>query len=279
MDDNDWRNLLRDGQRGLAVEGKDDVIALTAFLNGGEADDRWQNWASRLAIVSCEGAQNVLEQINRTDFEIWGILDRDWRSPAQIEALQAEYPRLIFLPRLMIENYVIDPNELFPLLPEVQREKLNETAAQTAIEAAMNAWLRHGTASFALQESNAKEFCGRLEGFPTRLLDPSDETVLPDLSSMLEAWYMQLAPEPITPVYKRILHDFGALSRTDHYRQCISGKEFFKQVVVQDVLNSLGQKTAAKWWEALFSNPAPCPDDLVPIFQQLLHSSHNGRGG
>lgn len=276
----DWRQLLRAGMRGVAVEGKDDKVVIEAFLDAGEKQGYWQNWHSRLAIEAASGFPKALDELTRPQeyYDIWALLDREWRSADEIRRLQTNYPKLIFLPRLMIENYAIDPNELAALLPLTQLQKLPASTLAQTIEIALGDWLLHGSLSSVLYENGADSFCGRTTGFPNRLINPpyapvTDET---EIKSLLSAWHDQLDPSRIMPAYRQRASDFMKVSRTEQYRLCIDGKEFFNQVVVQRVLNpKLGQKSRNDWWATLFEANAfssACPTDLIPVLKQLIET-------
>src|SRR5258708_34808913 len=108
--------------RGVAVEGKDDRIVIEAFLDAGETEGHWSDWRRRLAIEVGGGINQVLRELDAppTPYEVWALLDQEWRPQGNITDLQSKYPRLLFLPRIMIENYAIDPDELVALLPPNQ---------------------------------------------------------------------------------------------------------------------------------------------------------------
>src|SRR3990172_8657092 len=97
-------------KRKLFVEGKDDKKIITAFGDAGERNGRWPGWRSEVIIEIAEKYDRVINETANLD--VWGLVDRDWRSDAEIAELQRDYPRLLILPRIMIENYLIDPNEV-----------------------------------------------------------------------------------------------------------------------------------------------------------------------
>lgn len=268
----DWQNLLRGGMRGVAVEGKDDQIAIESFLSAGERDGHWQNWRARLAIQRADGTSMVLKEVQRTDYMIWGVLDRDWRPTEELAKLQSEHSRLLFLPRIMIENFIIAPDELLARLPPNQRERLKKSDFATLVEAERAVWVQHGALSGVLYERGAHQFCRGEEGFPHRLL-AKPVSSKDEIKRQLEMWQEQLAPESLLPIYEERLAAFQRQTATNQYWQCIDGKDFFNQVVVQKLNKFLRQSERNKWWEILFQHTVespPCPPDLVPLLKRLL---------
>ncbi|MCE7948058.1 MAG: hypothetical protein DYG88_11575 [Chloroflexi bacterium CFX4] len=268
----DWQNLLRGGMHGVAVEGKDDQVALEAFLSAGERDGHWQNWRARLAIQRADGTSMVLKEVQRTDYIIWGILDRDWRTQEELADLQQKHPRLLFLPRIMIENFILAPDDLMARLPPAQRTRLEGSNFKTSVEAERTVWIQHGALSGVLYERGAHQFCRGEEGFPRRLL-AKPVSSKDKIKRQLEVWQAQLAPESWLPIYEERLVALQSQTATDQYSHCIDGKDFFNEVVVRQLNRFLGQFGRDKWWEILFQHTAespPCPPDLVPLLKRLL---------
>ncbi len=267
-----WQNLLRGGMRGVAVEGKDDQVALEAFLSAGERDGHWQNWRAQLAIQRADGTSMVIKEVSRTDHVIWGILDRDWRTTEELAELQDKHPRLLFLPRIMIENFIIAPDELMARVPPKQRERLEKSDFATLVEAERAVWIQHGALSGVLYEHGAHQFCRGEEGFPRRLLAKPISSK-DEIKHQFEAWQAHLAPESWLPIYEERLVALQSKTATDQYSHCIHGKDFFNEVVVQKLNRFLGQSGRDTWWEILFQHTAespPCPPDLVPLLKRLL---------
>ncbi|MHB8624980.1 MAG: hypothetical protein ACYDBJ_09325 [Aggregatilineales bacterium] len=276
----DWRPLLRSGMRGVAVEGKDDKAALEAFLDAGQKEGRWARWDSKLAIVAAEGFQKALDELEQSPghHEIWAVLDREWRPDQELQDLQATHTRLIFLPRIMIENYAIAPDELSLLLAPAQLSRIGTAKLQQIIEMELVSWLMHGALSRVLYENGAEDFCGKTSGYPNRLLNPPHAPITRDeeITELLTQWHNQLEPQKIMRTYAQKRTEFNTAVRTDQYQFCIDGKLFFNQVVVQRILNPLlGQRKSSVWWDELFrlqNFAAPCPSDIAPILERLIGS-------
>ena len=131
----DWSE--RGEKRGLAVEGiNHDSKIIEAFLSAGErkGNQYCQNWRSKIVIKGAGSSTNVTNELkihnNDPDSKhygmIWGLIDRDWNSPNEIKQLKKDYPQLLILPRVMIENYLIDPDELIPLLPSLKNGQADD---------------------------------------------------------------------------------------------------------------------------------------------------------
>ena len=272
----DWKSRLREGMRGIAVEGKDDKLVLEAFLRSGENAGLWQNWQTKLIIVVAAGFQNVLAELSadQKQFDIWAVLDREWRPDTEIQEMQSRYPNLRFLPRRMIENYAIDPNELWRLLSAFQQNKLDQAVFRKHIESNVEAWITHGALLYTiygpslsfLQQMNHSLY----ELIGSRLPPVNDKEIV----EFLERWHQQSDPEPILANYTQARSGFNAMSQPDKYRLCIEGKMFFTQVICPILNNKLGQKNSDKWLETLFKPTegfsAPCPDDLKDLLVELV---------
>ena len=272
----DWRNL-RLTQIGLAVEGSDDKLLVEAFLDAGEQQGLWQNWTSKLRVeVANEpsGSRGVFRELSESPDPkkpvIWGLIDRDWRTPSEISALERQYPRLLILPRRMIENYCLDPDEFLPMLPKVQRDKLNETELRADIEKSLADWLKHGALAAILYENGADDFCRGTSGYPRGLLS-APKTNESEILAALQNWHRQLDPDPLLNNYRRRVQEYQLRTTGDHYRECVDGKEFFNQIIVQQILNRrLKQQNRDAWIEILKRGCTSYPADFAPLMSRLL---------
>ncbi len=263
--------------RGVAVEGDDDRVVIEAFLEAGERDGHWNNWRNRLALEPAKGINGVLKELDDAPepYEVWVIADRDWRPTDVIAELQGKYPKLLFLPRVMIENYAIDPDELVVLFPAKRLEQIGETNLRQTVESAVGDWLLHGALSQVLHEHGAGDFCTKTEGYPNRLLNPPHAPVTDeaDIEAWLRKWHDQLDPEKIMPAYRQRVNDFRNKSASEQYSNCIEGKRFFQEVIVNKIINrGATKRISGKWLEELFkaNNVIKCPPDLIPILTTLL---------
>lgn len=265
--------LLTPSQVGLAVEGIDDKQAIEAYLTVGEGQHWGQQWRQRLRIEAMGSVRRVFDEVTGADERVWGLIDRDWRSEAEIAHLQLDYPRLLVLPRITIENYCIDPDEMISYLPPHALEK--HALIRAGIESHVDDWLQNGALWRTLHEHGAFQFCrGHLEGYPMALLyhPVTDEHAI---ARQFERWHHQLDLDIIMTAYHETIAAFRA-DPSATYRQHLHGKNFFAQVVVQQVLNPLlGQQAEGVWFDDFFnwfSNQpdSTCPPDIIPLLQRLV---------
>ena len=255
-------------KKGLAVEGKDDKTIIEAFLEKGETKGHWSNWDKKIQIQELGGSNNVLSEIGKSD-RLWGLIDRDWRTDSEIEALQNQYPRLLILPRVTIENYLIAPDEVNAMLP------LNKKIPNLAEEIARHVerWVQNGALHRVLYERGAHDFCRGVEGYPKALFtqpisdSPYDEA---QLEQQLRSWHEQLEPRPIMDAYHRMLEGFLA-DEGNHYTHHIQGKDFFKQVLINQIFRrTFGQKSEERWLQDLIGGLPDCPTDMIPLLAPVV---------
>lgn len=165
-----WDRLLDIGQRGLAVEGNDDKQVIESFLDAGERAGHWSDWRSHLkvevAITQKRGTKAVLDDVIEWPGRVFGLIDRDWRSEVELDKLRADHANLLILPRIMIENYLIDPTELQSLLAYNQHITDEQFADLTArIIASLDDWVQHGALWQVMYRHGADDFCHPTRGF------------------------------------------------------------------------------------------------------------------
>lgn len=113
--------IAQTGKRALLVEGTDDVslfgILLTRKLGAG-----WETgW-----VLAYTGKKEFVVDILAQENDWLGIVDRDEWTDEVITEKQRELTNLFVLPRFCIENYAIDPDELWEALPLNQVSVLPE---------------------------------------------------------------------------------------------------------------------------------------------------------
>ncbi|MDX1993535.1 MAG: hypothetical protein SF029_14185 [bacterium] len=254
------------GRRAVAVEGERDRSVLEAFLEAGAKRGRWRtDWRDVVAIIPVRSSPDVIKAANAPT--VFGILDRDWRSEDEIKVLETT-PGLWVLPRVMIENYVLDPDELVRLMPATRREQFEPV--HQAIVSELDHWLQNGAMWKATYELGADYFCRDKDdqpGYPQglRRLVPVERNRAREL---LEDWYQRLDPERILERFEFHLAAFR--KQSNPYHRCIAGKDFFNQVVCKALNDTFGQQTADRWIADLLTDPPDCPVDLLPILQAVL---------
>lgn len=263
----DW-SVLGASQTGLAVEGKDDKRAFEAFLGAGEREGHWSDWRGKVRVEVAGDAGKVIQELDSREPRVWGLIDRDWHTNSELVDLQRQHPQLLVLPRVTLENYLIDPDELVNLLPPEHRSNLPDLKKE--VEKSIPNWIQNGALWQILHENGAHSFCqGHEDGYPMAILrEPvTDEEAI---AARFQRWYGQLDPNTILPAYRDKVSEFSS-NPTAHYRLHIHGKNFFNQVVVQQILNpTFGQESADRWSEDLFSQVSTCPVDLIPLLQRIV---------
>jgi hypothetical protein len=227
----DW-SILGRSRRGLAVEGKDDKVAIEAFLEAGEQQGQWARWRERLVIVDVGSWAKVIDEIEGGNSAVWGLIDRDWRTDKEIKELQSTHEHLLVLPRITIENYCVDPDELSHMLPSHLLGKLPTLNA--IIESHLDSWVHNGALRKVMHESGADDFCrGHDSGYPMALLHEPirDEGAV---EAQLREWHEQLNPQMVMSRYRTTLGVFRK-APDQHYAHHIQGKHFFQQVVVSKI--------------------------------------------
>jgi len=268
----DW-SILRPTQKGLAVEGQDDKLLVETFLDAGEKGGQWQDWRAKLVIRDSGGIKAVLAEVGRASIHnnIWGLIDRDWRTDNEISDLTGKYPQLLVLPRPMIENYCVDPDEFLSMLPKVQREMLNESETRSGVGNNLADWLMHGALYAILHENGAHDFCRGDSGYPNALLTTPPITDEGKIASILIGWHNQLEPTLLLKNYRQRAASLQHRTVQEHYRECINGKDFFNQIVVQQTLNKkFRQQDPDTWFKTLMSGCTNCPSDFAPLMSRLL---------
>jgi len=254
----------------LLVEGEDnkdgaklglDRKVIEAFL--GHINPTWQ---STIQVESSKSSEKILRRL-RADATLWGLIDRDARTPQEIIDLQTELPNLLVLPRWTVENYFIVPDELVQMLPS----SITTAISLGDIDIAKNDWIQHGALWQVLYENGAFHFCrGHESGYPMALLA---EPILnkAQVQSQLDLWYQRLLPSDILSRYERRLNEF-TLHSDLAYTHHIHGKNFFRQIVVSRVLNKGKDKKSVDSWliDIVDNGITTCPPDIAPILQRLF---------
>jgi hypothetical protein len=248
----------------ILVEGEDDsdlYKQLFIFV-----DPDWQN---RFELEWVSGKRRVFQGCRRV--ATWrGLVDCDEWAEAQVTAAQAETPNVQILPRFTAQNYWINPDELWDLIPVTVRTARPGAGAQLAaeIESQRANWTAHGAMWRVMLRRQMG--LGDLR-FPQELMDEpvTDEA---QILAILTRWHNHFEPHDVLNEY-RVERD-AALGRppSEQYAHVIHGKRFFRQVVtlvLNRVLHS-PRKTANEWMADLTASMTTVPADLRPVLEALL---------
>jgi hypothetical protein len=247
------------------VEGERDKQVIEAFLKAGESSRRWANWVSRLDVVIMGGIKSLLDTLEK-QASYFGLIDRDWRSESEISALETKFAgRLAILPRVMIDNYFIWPQELALYL----RDKgLTETRLNQEIRPYLYDWIQHGALSQTIHERGGHDFCRGTDGYPRVLLRSPVNSA--EIRQYLEDFQHQLDPENVLNQTQNRSHQWQQLSDYEQYALCLDGKAFFNQVILKTLNTTLGQSNDKTWLRRLLLSTPDCPADLIPILAPLV---------
>lgn len=248
-------------KRALIVEGPDDEAAFTQLLRR-----RSPNWEQTWALAP---AGNKREALKLAALEpTWLVVtDRDEWSDAEVARHESERANLFVLPRFCLENYLVDPQELWQALPQKQRDKpgVSLSALQAALLASLGDWQRHA----ALWQVINPMWSGlRALGFKDGLLktDPvADDT---GIQQTLQAWDAYIDATKVYAAVQAAIVQMGGLAQDEFMRRHLYAKAFYPQVVHRALDQLLGAKPPKDRRVALFST-LPLPADLEPLWQRM----------
>ncbi len=250
------------GKKVLMLEGTDDVDSFSLFLENKIGPQWEQHWTLEFA----EGKKRVLEVLQREPAWI-GVVDRDEWSETTITDKQLELPNLCVLPRFCLENYVIDPDELWEALPQIQRIKIAGGAEElrTLLLQDKDIWLRHGVLWSVI---NPLWEGLRAIGFKNDLLEVTNAQDDNHIKGKLDEWHDYLDPDLLFETFSEQLQIASTDSVEKQLRIWIHGK-FYYENVVHRVLNLLlGQKNQNSRKLAILQTRI-LPDDLAPLWTKM----------
>jgi len=267
MKPRDWISELLSNYRTkpvILVEGQDDVILCERLLTLSDPD-----WRVRFGIEPADGRRRVFQGCKKVN--TWrGLVDRDEWDEARISREQEEATNVQVLPRFTAENYLVNPAELWSLIPAGARAAHPDAQAQitTAMEAQRADWTAHG----AMWRVMLRRQVGLGDlGFPQELTNApvTDEE---QIMAILTCWHDHFKPEDVMAEYRTERDAALARSPDEQYAHVIHGKRFFRRVVTL-ALNqafSTPRKTAEEWAEDLVMGITTVPADLMPLMGVLL---------
>lgn len=251
-------------KRILLVEGADDKeafrILLGRFLSG---------WEGKWAIVEANG-KKPLQEILAEESQWIGIVDRDEWDEEAAEEHRKKLPNLWVLPRFCLENYLIDPDELWDALPEALQKGVRGGRAAFSDEIVRESpkYVRHG----ALWTVVSPLWSGlRARGFKEALAsEESIENAQNDdeIRRILDEWDALLNPARIFAEFHAELKESTSLPLKEQFSRRIHGKIFWKNVIFPVLTSLFGQAEGKKRRKDIFDG-IPRPADLEPFFERL----------
>jgi len=258
------KNIGSQDKRALIVEGKDDVSALTILFNRYYSD--WeQNW-----VIEEAGSKSNVQTALTEDPSWLGIVDRDEWGSDLIQQKADEQSNLIPLPRFCLENYLINPDELWPAIPATQQQKVQNGQQEfaEAILEGLSKYVRHGV----LWKVVTPLWSGlRSLGFKDALAAyNSIDTAQDDdaIKKHLYDWNILLDPKKIFDDFENALTEANSLEIADQLKTCVHGKVFWQGSVNPAMNSFFGQMSEKNRKNALWK-ALPMPDDLSFLVDRM----------
>lgn len=225
----------------ILVEGEDDSDLYKRLLGLINPD-----WQDRFELECVGGKKRVFQGCGKV--AAWrGLVDRDAWAEARVTEAQTKAPNVQILPRFTAQNYWINPDELWNLIPAATRTSHPGADTQLAaeIETHRADWTAHGAMWRVMLRRQVG--LGDLR-FPQELMDTpiTDEMQIMDI---LTRWPSHFEPQHIMDEYRAERDTALAYPPDEQYAHVIHGKRFFRQVVTL-VLNRVfhsPRKTANEW--------------------------------
>jgi hypothetical protein len=251
-------------KQAFLVEGPDDKeafrILLERFLPG---------WEQRWGIAEAGNKRQLLELL-RFETAWLGLVDRDEWDQSAIDERIASQPNLLVLPRFCLENYLINPAELWQAIPPARQAEVagGETAFAAAIRDDLPQYLRHG----ALWKVVTPLWSGlRALGFKEALA--SEESLATaqndtDIRRILNDWDALLDPSRVFADFQTQFGNAQAAPMTEQLSVWVHGKVFWKNVVNPTMDRLLDQMAEGERRKKILRK-LPQPADLQPILDRL----------
>lgn len=251
-------------KQALIVEGIDDKTALTILLK-----HHCPTWEQQWVIAIAGNKRQVLEILDAEPTWI-GLVDRDTWDQATIDQQAQALPNLLVLNRWCMENYLINPAELWQALPPRQQSVIagGEADFTQNILGKLPEYVRHGV----LWQVITPLWSGlRARGFKEALAAESSVATAQDdaeIRRVLEDWDQLLEPRRIFAEFQQRLSEVQPLSESEQLAQWVHGKTFWKHVVHPYMNNVFGQMPEIKSKKTLFEKLL-LPGDLGMLIQRL----------
>ncbi len=247
------------GKRVFLVEGESDRDAFSEMLEkklGSELEKKW--------LVAPAGGKRMVIGILSRQPDWIGLVDRDEWTMETISQITRDVSNLHILPRFCLENYVVEPGELWRALPKNQRDKIDGGLERLRKEILVDLgkWIRHGV----LRTVITPLWDGLIaRGFQGELLDFENAQDDEKIKGKLEEWHHFLRPDVIFGKFKERLHEVREKPPFEQITRWVDGKEFFRVRVYKALNRLLGQQSEKAVIRQLFSRIDP-PEDLDSLW-------------
>ncbi|QTA78421.1 DUF4435 [Desulfonema limicola] len=249
------------GKRVFLVEGENDRNVFSEMAEKKFENEFEQNW-----IIAPAGGKNLVVGILSKEPDWLGLVDRDEWTEETIAQKQNELPNLNILPRFCLENYIIEPSDIWNALPEIQKNKISGGIEQLKSEilADHEKWLRHGVLRTLIQPL----WDGLIaRGFQNALLDFENAQDDGEIKEILKKWHSFLNPDDIFNKFQEKLEQVREASDFEQISLWIDGKTFFASHVHKVLNNLLGQTSEAERKKQIFKGLLP--DDLEFLWEKF----------
>ena len=258
------REIGSQNKQALIVEGSDDKTALTILLK-----NYYPTWEQRWVIAIAGNKQRVLKVLGVEPTWI-GLVDRDTWDQATIDQQAQALPNLVVLNRWCMENYLINPAELWLALPSLQQTKVEggEANFTHSILGTLPEYVRHGVLWQVITPLRSGLHA---RGFMKALATESSVATAQDdgeIRRVLEDWDQLLEPRHIFAEFQQHLREVQQLAQAEQLARWVHGKTFWKQVVHPYMNNVFGQMPEMRHKEKLFQKLL-LPSDLESLRQRL----------
>ena len=265
------RDRLRDRYIGsqdkqlFLVEGSDDATAYSILFQRFAAEDWEQRWA-----LAPAGNKRQLGELLALEPGWLGLVDRDEWDPATVDQNTSDHPNLLVLPRFCLENYLIDPAELWQAIPAARQAKLDDGERTLSAELIgdLPQYRRHAALWAVVTPLwsglRARGFKEAL-AFADSLANAQDDATI---QRILGDWDALLDPQRIFADFQACLSRIEAAPQQQQLHHWIHGKVYWTQVVNPAMNRLFGQMSATERRTKIL-NRLPRPADLNPILTEL----------
>ena len=257
----------------LVVEGPTDIQMLNLMLD--KPEFKRENPMSRWILGAAGGKSQVLKCLERQS-DWHGLVDRDAWTEEEIRRAIQRYPNLHLLPRFCLENFLIDPAEIYPALKDLHL--LPPGCSERTLASKIEAALPHAIAHGALWRVIQPLYDGLMaRGFNGVLLDFEREFERREIYEQIDEWHRYLSPAPLMDNYELRLKEGRALSKEQALRTWIHGKSFWRHVVLP-ALENPERRVSPERMLRLILRAMTLPEDLMAALQ-FMRRTESGKGG
>lgn len=246
------------------VEGVDDKMAFQTLL-----DRSLPGWEGRWAIEVGGSKSQVLKLLEKAP-DWLGLVDRDEWDEVTVDQHAEKYPNLVVLPRFCLENYLIDPAELWPTIPSVRQTDIpgGQREFEAALQRDLPRFVRHGVLWRTVQP-----LWGMLRRggkFPTSLASKDSVEIAQndeEIFDILKQWHEMLNPDDIWNRFQDGLDKVKALPIPQQLHSWVHGKYYWP--VINAEMNELFGQMEERQRRTKILRKLSWPRDIGFLLQRL----------